>query len=120
MGSLSAGELDREVTIQELTVSEGTSGYPVETWSALGDAIYMQMMPVSGRERFHAGELSAPMETRWQCQYDDRLDPDLVNVQKNRRLVYAGRSYDIVDARQIGRQDGIELRTLVKGDTEPS
>lgn len=120
MGSLAAGDLDREVTIQELTSSAGTSGFPVETWAALGDALFMQLMPLTSLERFQSGQTSSPVQTRWRCQYDERLDPDLVNVQKARRLVYAGRAYDITGAQQIGRQDGIELTTLSKGDTEPS
>jgi hypothetical protein len=42
------------------------------------------------------------------------MDPDLLDVPKRRRLVYKGRTYDIVAAGQIGRNEGVELLTLAK------
>lgn len=111
MAGLNAGDLDREVVIQQLTESAGSSGFPVESWSAL-DTVWMEKMEVRGSERFRAAQLSAPIETRWQMQYRDDMDPDLVDVPKKRRLLYQGRSYDITSATEIGRQEGIELMTL--------
>jgi ribosomal protein S5 len=40
------------------------------------------------------------------------MDPDLVDVQKERRLVVSGRIFDIRAATTIGRRRGIELVTL--------
>lgn len=112
--SLDAGALDREVTIQQVTSSIGTSGFPVETWSTLVAAEWMQKMDVRGRERFAAGQHTAPYDTRWVLWYRDDMDPEVVDVAKTRRLSYQGRFYDIVSATLIGRYEGIELLTLVK------
>lgn len=119
MSGLNAGDFDREVTIQAMTESIATDRSPVESWSDL-DTVFMALMPTRAQERFRAAQVSAPIESRWLSQYHPELDPDLVNVVKTRRLVFAGRVYDITGAQQIGRQEGIELMTLAKGDEEPS
>ncbi len=108
------GERDRSVIVQQLTDSVGTSGFPVETWDTL-DTVWMRKLDVSGRERFMAAQLSAPIDTQWEMGYRADMDPELEDVRKTRRLVYQGRVFDIVDASQIGRREGIELLTLAKG-----
>lgn len=115
MAGLNAGCLDREVVIQQLTESAGTSGFPVESWSTL-DTVWMEKMAVTGSERFRAAQLSAPIQTRWQLHYRADMDPDLVDVPKSRRLLYLGRVYDITSAEEIGRQEGIELMTLASSE----
>lgn len=115
MAGLSAGDLDREVVIQQLTESSGSSGFPVESWSTL-DTVWMERMAITGSERFRAAQLSAPIEARWQLHYRADMDPDLVDVPKFRRLLYLGRAYDITSAEEIGRQEGIELHTLASSD----
>lgn len=109
-----AGARDRLVTIQQLTESIGTSGFPVEAWTALTTA-YMSKAPIGGRERFVADQVSAPYDTRWEGPYRTDLDPELIDVPKKRRLVYKGRVYDIVDAQMMGRYEGVELLTQSGG-----
>jgi SPP1 family predicted phage head-tail adaptor len=109
--TIAAGDLDRLVTIQQLTDEIGSSGFPVETWTTLASA-WMSKGDVSGRERLRAEQLSAPFDTRWQMHYRADMDPELVDVPKKRRLVYQGRSYDIVAAVQLNRREGVELLTL--------
>ncbi len=111
MAGLSAGRLDRDVVIQQRTDAASGSGFPVDTWTTL-DTVAMEKMAVRGAERFRAAQLSAPIETRWQLHYRADMDPDAVDVAKERRLLYQGRVYDITSATEIGRQDGIELMTL--------
>lgn len=106
------GERDRAVTIQHLTESAGSSGFPVETWTTLKTPVWMRRLDASPRERFQAGQLSAPLDTQWEMGYRADMDPELVDVQKKRRLIYQGRVHDITGASQIGRREGIELLTL--------
>lgn len=110
MAGLSAGNLDREVTIEQQ--SEAASGYPTETWTTLEADVWMSKEDARGNERFKAGQLSAAYETRWQLHFRDDMDPDAIDVPKKRRLNYRGRVHDIVAAREIGRREGIELFTL--------
>jgi SPP1 family predicted phage head-tail adaptor len=111
VSGLTAGELDREVTIQTLSESVGGSGFPVETWTRLDD-VFMARRDMRGYERFKAGQNAGASETIWTLQYREDMDPELIDVVKKRRLVANGRSYDITAASVIGRGDGIELVTL--------
>jgi SPP1 family predicted phage head-tail adaptor len=112
---LSAGALDREVTIQQLTESTGGSGFPVEAWARLDD-VWMSRRDTRGYELQRAGTLAGAVQTVWQCQYREDLDPELLDVQKKRRLLVNGRAHDIVFASVIGRQDGIELVTIASSE----
>lgn len=111
---LEAGERDRPVVIQQRTGSAGTSGFPVETWSTLVAVCWMHRLDMSARERFTSEQLSASSDTSWEMAYRADMDPELVDVPKERRLVYQGRVYDITTASVIGRKEGIELMTLSK------
>lgn len=113
--ALNLGELNQPVEIQQLTESVGTSGLPMESWSTLYPLAWMAKSSISGRERFAANQLSSPAVQQWQMRYVADMDPDLINVPKRRRLKYMGTFYDIVSADHIGRQEGIELTTLVSG-----
>lgn len=103
---------DRVVTIQQLSDGVGTSGAPVGTWSTLVASMPASRLDISGRERFIAGQESAAVDTTWEINYRADMDPELVDVPKNRRLVVGGRVHDIVAARQSERRKLIELVTL--------
>lgn len=109
-----AGERDRLVTIQALTESSGTSGFPVEAF-ADAEEVWMLKADMSGSERFRADQLSARYDTRWEMPYLESMDPEIVDVTKVRRLKYQGRFFDIVTALTIGRFEGIELHTIAAG-----
>jgi head-tail adaptor len=105
------GERDRLVTIQTLTSSIGSSGFPVESWATLRTA-WMMKRDARGDERFVKDQTTAQQVTVWEAPYMADMDPELVDVRKERRLVYQGRAYDIEDASQVGRRDGIEFTTI--------
>lgn len=110
-----AGTRDRHVTIQQAPTetSAGSGGFPVEVWTTLA-SVWMGKMEPSGAEQFRADQLSASLTSWWQMEYRADMDPDLVDVAKTRRLVFHGRTYDIVTGYQIGRKHGIALQTLAK------
>lgn len=108
---MEAGERDRYITIQQLTETIGSSGFPVETWATLVQMFAMKQ-DLGATERFRLDQLSAKADTRWEINYRADMDPDLVDIPKARRVVYQGRVYDIVAASQIGRLEGVELITL--------
>jgi hypothetical protein len=100
------------VTIQQLTESNGTSRFPVETWTTLIATYWCSKQDAGGRERFAMDQQSAAFDTRWEGAYVASLDPETVNVTKTRRILYQGRVYDIVAASQVGRRAAIEFLTL--------
>lgn len=106
------GERDRAVTIQQLTESTATSGFPKEGWTTLATPIWMRKMDRKGDERFRADQNAAAYETQWEMGYRSDMDPELVDVAKKRRLLYQGRVHDIVMGSVIGRREGIELLTI--------
>jgi head-tail adaptor len=102
------------VAIEQLT-SETSGGFPVETWTTL-DSWWVNKRDLRADERFVSNRESAFAETQWHGPYRADMDPDLVDVQKVRRLVYQGRTHDIVAATRIERR-AIELLTLVSSAT---
>lgn len=107
------GERNKLVLVEQLTETKGPSGFPIETWTPL-TTIYAAKFDEKAGEEFKGGQISASQIIRWELPYRPDLDPDLLDVPKKRRLQYQGRQYDIQEASQIGRRDGVEVTTLAK------
>ncbi len=115
---------DRYVTVQFRADADSTTGFPVDDW----DATRSRSVPMARQERdpvdFRGGEIRAALqtqaavETRWVMRYRVDMDPDLVDVARNRRLVYQGRVLDILSAEHIGRKAFVELLTTVNPSGE--
>lgn len=116
MPILDSGSRDRFVTVEQLTQGVGPSGRPVETWTVL-TRIWMEKLPLQGRERFVSSQTSGATDTRWMAPYHPAIDPDKVDTVKNIRLVHGGRIHDVTSANLIGLRENIELYTLSKTDT---
>lgn len=115
---IDAGRRNRHVIMQQLAESTSTTGYPVDTWTELCEP-WMEKRDLSGRERFTGiQQLSSPFDTEWIMAYRADCDPDLVDVPKKRRIVYQGRSFDIVFAEHLGVCEDIKFTTLAKGKIE--
>jgi len=108
---LNIGKLIHDVTIQQLTETKGPSQVPVRSWTSLVDPAWMARESQIGSETFGASQLSAEATIVWTMRYLASMDPDLVDVPKARRLIYRGRSYEIVQAEHVGRQEAIMLTT---------
>jgi head-tail adaptor len=111
---LSSGQRDKEVRIESLTSSVAGTRYPVETWGTLVELEWMARTELRANERFTADQQTVSTETQWEMDYRADMDPDLLNVPKTRRLVYSGRTYDIVAASVIEPKRGIELLTVAR------
>jgi SPP1 family predicted phage head-tail adaptor len=112
-GPREPGHRDKRVLIQQVADSAGDSNYPVETWTTLR-SVWAKREDLRGMERLAAMQVSAKHDTRWELPFSADMDPELVNLPKKRRLVYGGRTYDIVSASQIGRREGVEVMTIAK------
>jgi head-tail adaptor len=106
------GERNKAVTIQQLTESTATSGFPKESWSTLVTPVYMRKLDTRGDERFKADQIAASYQTQWEMGYRTDMDPELVDVAKKRRLVFQSRVHQIVMGSVIGQREGIELLTI--------
>ena len=115
--SATTGARDKILTIQErpAALSKDPSGTPIDgPWTTHLGCVFAERMDLDGRERFTAQQLTSPYDTRWRIPYVASMDPELLNVPKLRRILYHGRVLDIVHAKALGRQEGIELLTLAK------
>lgn len=109
---MEAGERDRAVTIQQADDAASTSKIPIERWTTLASVVWMRKMDANAWEKVKADQVAAAFDTQWEMGYWREMDPELVDVQKTRRLVYQERVYLIVGASLIGRREGIELLTI--------
>lgn len=104
------GHLDRRVVIQQAVSTSDSAGAPLSSWSTLG-TVWMGRESIRGMERVQAGFAQSSYDARWLMHYRADMDPDVVDVPKDRRLVFGGRVQEIVGAQHLGRKQGIELTT---------
>ena len=115
---------DRYVTVQYRTDGDSATNFPVDDWDVTRSRrVAMQRQELErfafqGDESRNALQVHASAETRWMMRYRTDMDPDLVDVARNRRLVYQGRVLDIVSAEHIGRKDFIEFRVVANPSGE--
>ena len=111
----SAGEREFYITIQQLTEDQADSNFPTEAWTPLTKA-WARRDFVTMDERTNADQLSTTVVQRWEIPYLVSMDPDRVDVAKQRRISYLNRTYDILSAEMLPRASGrsIVLTTLAK------
>ena len=107
------------VQVEGYVETEGPSGGPVWDWLPLGEPIFMSKDTYLASERYSADQVSARAYVRFVAPYDPRLDPDVLDVPKTRRLKFKSRAYDIQTAERAGVQGAmIELTTLASSSVE--
>ena len=108
---LAAGRFNRRIDLQRATTAQDETGQPVETWSTLA-SVWASWRRASARETLAAAEVAAAVtdvfETRWYSGVADLNPKD--------RLVYAGRTYDIVEVAEIGRREGLRIAGVARAD----
>ncbi len=115
---------DRQVTIQYRRDGTSTSEFPVDDWDTTRSRSVMMARQERARQDFRGVEklndfqVRSVAETRWIMGYREDMDPDLVDVTKDRRLVYQGRVMDITSGEHIGRKERIELTTIANPSGE--
>ena len=98
---LSAGRLDRRVTIETPTDGVDGSGAPSATWAALA-TVWADVRPISGREFVAAGQTAAEATTRITIRW--RAD-----ITTRHRIVHGATIYSIEHVAEIGRREGLDL-----------
>jgi len=99
-----AGVLDRRITLQSRTVTQSDSGEEVVTWVDLA-TVWAQKVENRGAERFVAQQLVGKAVKTFRFRWSDAVEDVTVKDQ----LVHDGRSFDILDVREIGYREGIEV-----------
>jgi SPP1 family predicted phage head-tail adaptor len=90
---LRAGQLNRQVSIQQRTVTPDTFGGRPETWTEI-KKVYAYIEALGGMERAQAQAISVDISHKFTVRYDDGLFAD-PKIAAGYRIVYNSRIFDI-------------------------
>ena len=96
-------QLDRIITIQQLSVTRDSFGAEVETWVDLAQ-VWASFTPQSAREQFRnesnieQASNTAAFRIRWRDDVDETM-----------RIVHDGHEWDIEGIIEVGRRDKMDL-----------
>lgn len=103
---------DRTIRIERATITQDPgSGENVETWGDLA-TVQAGKHDVSDRERLAASEVQAELTTRFTIRWDSTV----ASVNPKDRVIFEGRTYNIVAVREIGRREGLEISASARAD----
>jgi SPP1 family predicted phage head-tail adaptor len=104
---MKAGRMRYNVTIKRATITRGAAGGMVETWNNLLENIPCEVAYLSGREFRAANQIQAEQTIFFRFRYDDADGDGMLRTDK---IEHRGILYDIVDMREIGRRNILEVR----------
>lgn len=95
---MSAGELDRRITIQRATLTRNDFNELIETWTDYV-TISAKCSDPSTAEKFRAQEVGAEIDMRFTIRWSTDVD----DVSPRDRVRFDDREYNITGVRNIGR-----------------
>lgn len=109
---IKAGDLDRRVTIRRATTTiDPGSGQQIEAWVDLM-TLSASWRRASAREVLAAAEIQAIVTdvfvVRWSAT--------TATITPEDRLVYQGREYNLAEATEMGRREGMMLRGSARAE----
>ena len=87
---MQAGKLNRRITVEQVTESQDTSGFPSETWATYCKR-WASIVPLRGRERFEAQQFEAEVDVRFVVRYDSVT----AAITPKMQVSYNSKTYDI-------------------------
>lgn len=123
--TMSAGKLDRKITILRKTDTPSSSGEPVEVWAPLVRRLSASMWPLKGSERFtEVGKIATDqmdIRIRYSSDVDDLtpldriIHPALV-TDEDPDDAPARTVHEIIAVQEIGRREGLKIITERRPD----
>jgi hypothetical protein len=108
---MNAGPLDRRITLERFTTTVDAYNEPVKAWGVLAHRAASYVL-ISDGERFRAGETAANASARFQI----RWSPSVSDLNPKDRLVFEGVVHQILNVKEIGRREGIEITVQARAD----
>lgn len=102
-----AGKLDRKIDIERATVTVDAHGVPQEAWATVA-TLRAQLVQASTEEFIRQYGASSENLIVFRTRF-------LEGVTVADRIAYAGQTFDIKEAKEIGRRRGLELRCVAHG-----
>ena len=116
MGGLSAGDLDREITIQTASYIQSTSGELIPSWdpdAIIETIVWAEWMPAGTSEAWKAQQrLGSYVDGVFKI-YDDQANrptPD------GSRILFDGRIFDVKPYIEVGRSEGLLIPVVARGE----
>jgi len=98
---MKAGRLNRRITIQQPTESQGATGQAVPSWSTFRE-VWAEVRQRPGKETFDADQIVAKTDTVFRIRY-------LAGLTRKMRVSYGGDYYDIHAIAEIGFKEGHDI-----------
>lgn len=106
-----AGSLDRRIVIEEKVETQSSSGHPVESWRVVSP-IWAGIRYDRGSERFNAPQYVGRSVVTFRVRWSSITK----GITVEHRISYEDRQYDILDIRELGRREGIEIDASVRSE----
>lgn len=100
-----AGLLDRRIIIESKSESISTTGLRENTWSTFL-TVWADELQKLGKESDDDMNRGTERETIFKTRYNSTITVEM-------RIQYQSRFYKIVDMKELGRQDGWEIKTMI-------
>ena len=105
---MEAGKLDRRITIERATTVTDAFGAEIATWSPVA-TVWAAYQPVSDGERLRAAEVGASLTARFTIRWGH-------DVTVEDRIVFDGRTFEVVGVKEIGRREGQEISAAARAE----
>lgn len=103
---MSAGQLDRRITIEQETETVSPSGGVVVTWATVA-TVWAAKMDVRPRERYAAATDLATETTTFRIRWRSGITPEM-------RITYDGKVYNIEGIAEVGRRIALDLTATAR------
>jgi SPP1 family predicted phage head-tail adaptor len=111
LANLPAGKRDRRIALQQAVIAYDVLNNPTSTWSTVA-TVWAERMDLSDRELVAAREVGAEMTTRFRAPWSNAVS----GINPKDRLTCEGNTYEIVNVKEIGRREGIEITAVFRTD----
>lgn len=108
---MDAGKLDRRITIERYGVTYNADNEPTEGFTALA-TVWASVEYASDGEKARAAEVAATVSVRFQIRYSSMVK----DVNPKDRVIYEGKTFDIVGVKELGRREGLEISAAAAAD----
>lgn len=102
-----AGKLDKSITIERFASTVDDFGTETEAWTAIA-TMRAQLIQASTEEALRAYGTENATVAFFRIRHRD-------GIVLADRVVYAGQAYDLREIKELGRREGLELRTVRAG-----
>lgn len=109
-----AGPLNRRVTVEKKTETQGASGEMVPSW-AEDFTVWMSKQDMSAATRMAAAQPVSEVDTVFQARWSPLYERVYADTH---RLKLGTRIYKIAGIRELGHRDGIEIAASSRAERD--